>query len=333
LSGMNVANSDALIRSQVWSGQLKDVLLDQLQARQYVNWLTDFPDGNTINIPSIGTIDWKDYVEDQPVEYSALDTGNFTFTINNYVSSATYITNKAKQDGYYMSQLISQFVPKEARALEERLERDILREGQPKTGNPAGYQVAGNQNLINGAAHRFVGSNTINSKQTLGPSDFAHALYSLKKANVPQTNLIAIVDPSVEYVLNTLTNLVQVSNNPRWEGIINDGLGQDMHFVKNVYGFDVYTSNRLPLSGQGQTGGVETINSVASTGTSVCNLFFSATSDILPWVGAFRQMPKVDGEYNKDFQREEYVTTSRYGVKIFRPENLVTALTDPSVVV
>lgn len=333
MSGMNVANSDALIRSQVWSGQLKDVLLDQLQARQYVNWLTDFPDGNTINIPSIGTIDWKDYVEDQPVEYSALDTGNFTFTINNYVSSATYITNKAKQDGYYMSQLISQFVPKEARALEERLERDILREGQPKTGNPAGYQVAGNQNLINGAAHRFVGSNTINSKQTLGPSDFAHALYSLKKANVPQTNLIAIVDPSVEYVLNTLTNLVQVSNNPRWEGIINDGLGQDMHFVKNVYGFDVYTSNRLPLSGQGQTGGVETINSVASTGTSVCNLFFSATSDILPWVGAFRQMPKVDGEYNKDFQREEYVTTSRYGVKIFRPENLVTALTDPSVVV
>ena len=50
------------------------------------------------------------------------------------------------------------------------------------------------------------------------------------------------------------------------------------------------------------------------------------------WVGAWRQMPKVDGEFNKDFQREEYVTTARYGVKIYRPENLVTILSDPTAV-
>lgn len=330
MTGMNVANSDALIRANVWSSQLKDVLLDTLMAQSYVNWLQDFPDGNTINIPSIGQIDWKDYVEDQPVQYSALDTGNFTFTIANYVSSATYITNKAKQDGYYMSQLISQFVPKEARAINERVERDIFIQGQPGS---SGGQTVANQNLINGAAHRFVGSNTINSKQTIGPSDFAHALYSLKKANVPQQNLIAIVDPSVEYVLNTLTNLTTVQNNPMWDGIIATGIGQDMHFVKNVYGFDVYASNRLPLSGTNQSGAVETINSVASTGSSVCNLFFSATSDILPWVGAWRQMPNVDGEYNKDFQREEYVTTARYGTKLFRPENFLTVLSDPSVII
>ena len=43
-------------------------------------------------------------------------------------------------------------------------------------------------------------------------------------------------------------------------------------------------------------------------------------------------MPNVDSEYNKDFQRDEYVTTARYGVKLFRPENLVTVLSDPSVV-
>jgi len=333
MAGMNTANTTALLRSSVWSSQLKDVLLDNLMAQGYVNWLQDFPDGTTLNIPSIGQLDANDYVEDQAVEYSALDTGNFQFTINNYVSSATYITNKAKQDGFYMSQLISQFVPKQARAIAERVEKDILVEGQPKTGNPAGYQVAGSQNTINGAAHRFVGSNTVSSKQTIGPQDFAHALYSLKKANVPQTNLVAFVDPSVEYVLNTLTNLTNVQNNPMWGGIIADGIGNGMRFVKNIYGFDVYTSNRLPLSGTAQTGTVETINSVASTGSSVCNLFFSAERDILPWVGAWRQEPNVDGEYNKDFQREEYVTTARYGLKIYRPENLVTVLSDPAVVV
>jgi ribose 5-phosphate isomerase RpiB len=78
-------------------------------------------------------------------------------------------------------------------------------------------------------------------------ADFAYAQYALKKASVPQMNLVAIVDPSVEYTINTLTNLVTVQNNPKWEGIVADGIGSGMRFVKNVYGFDVYTSNFLPV--------------------------------------------------------------------------------------
>ncbi len=332
MPGHNTANMNALVRANLWSNQLKDILTDELMASGYVRWLSDFPDGTTLNIPSIGNLDANDYAEDQPIQYSALDTGNFTFTINNYISSATYITNAAQQDLFYAQELISSFVPKQARAFRERLEIDILKEGQPKTGTPAGYQVAGNTNAINGAAHRWVGSTTLNTKQVIGPQDFARARYALKKANVPDENLIAIVDPSVEYVLNTLTNLVSVSNNPRWEGIIDSGIAKGMTFVKNVYGFDVYTSQRLPLCGNDQAGTSETISTVASGANAVGNLFFSASQDILPFVGAWRQMPKVDGEYNKDYQREEYVTTGRYGVKIFRPENLVTVLSDPSAV-
>lgn len=332
MAGHNVANMDALIRSELWSNQLKDVLQDTLQAQSYIRWLDNFPDGNQLTIPSIGSIlSPHDYTEDTAVQYDALDTGEFTFTINNYLQTGTYITNKAKQDMFYMNELVSSFVPKMQRGIMERLEVDILKEGQPRTGTPAGYQVVSNSNLINGAPHRWVGQDTVNSKRVIGPEDFALALHSLKKANVPQTNLVAIVDPSVEYVLNTSANLVNVSNNPRWEGIVADGIATGMRFVKNVYGFDVYTSNFLPLSGADQTGAVETINSVASTGSSVANLFFSASSEVLPFVGAWRQMPKVDGEYNKDFQREEYVTTARYGTKIYRPENLITVLSDPSV--
>lgn len=332
MSGITTGNTDALIRSEIWSSQLKDVLQDELMANSYVRWLTDFNDGNQLTIPSLGTLDAHDYVEDQPVTYQAMDTGEFNFTINNYIHSGTYITNKAKQDMFYMNELVSSFVPKQARAIKERLEADILKEGQPKTGNPAGYQVAGNLNSINGAAHRWVGSDTVNSKKVIGVTDFARALHSLKKANVPQSNLIAIVDPSVEYLMNTQTNLVNFSNNPRWEGIVATGIGSEMRFVKNIFGFDVYTSNRLPKCGANQTGTSETINSVASGADAVCNLFFSANSDILPFIGAWRQMPNVDGEYNKDFQREEFVTTARYGVKIYRPENFITVLSDPSVV-
>jgi hypothetical protein len=211
--------------------------------------------------------------------------------------------------------LEASFVPKQRRAMMERVETDIFA--------LQSQQTASDRNLINAAPHRMVASG---ASQVMALSDFATALYSLKKANVPQTNLVAIVDPSVEYTLNTLTNLTNVSNNPMWEGIITSGLATGMRFVKNIYGFDVYTSNYLA------SGLTETVNSVSVTTYGVANLFFSAASDVLPFVGAWRQEPQVDGEYNKDFQREEYVTTSRYGVKLYRPENLVVVLSHTNVV-
>ena len=293
----------------MWSSQLKETLQDELQATTYVNWMNEFPDGDTFTIPSIGDAVQDDYSENSPVQYRALDTGEFQFTIDQYKSSGHYITNKAKQDGFYMNQLISSFVPKQSRAILEGVETKIM--------GLQSEQTASDLNNINGAPHRFVASGT---NEVFTVNDFAKARYSLKKANVPDTNLVAIVDPSVEYTINTLTNLTNVSNNPRWEGIVSDGIATGMKFVKNIYGFDVYTSNYLADAN-------ETVDSV-TTAAGKANLFFSAAGDVLPFVGAWRQMPQVDSEYNKDFQREEYVTTARYGVKLYRPENLVVCLSD-----
>ena len=306
---METGNSGHLIRSEVWSSQLKEVLEDELQATTYVNWMSEFPDGDTFTIPSIGQAVTDNYSENSAVKYRALDTGEFQFSIDQYKSSGHYITNKAKQDGFYMNQLISSFVPKQARAILEAVEVKIM--------GLESEQTSAALNNINGAPHRFVASGT---NEVFAIADFANARDSLKKANVPDTDLIAIVDPSVEYTLNTLSNLVNVSNNPRWEGIVSDGIATGMKFVKNVYGFDVYTSNYLADAN-------ETVDSV-TTAAGKANMFFSAASDILPFVGAWRQMPQVDSEYNKDFQREEYVTTARYGVKLYRPENLVCVLSD-----
>lgn len=309
MSGFTTANNDHLIRSEIWSSQLKEVLEDELQASTYVDWLTEFPDGDTFTIPSIGQAQVDNYEEDTEVNYRALDTGEFQFSITEYLSSGTYITNKMKQDSFYMNKLVSSFVPKQERAILARMETDIM--------NLAMSQTADNLNNINGAAHRFVGSGT---NETIALADFAKARYALKKANVPDTNLIAIVDPSVEYELNTLSNLTNVSNNPRWEGIVSDGIATGMKFVKNVFGFDVYVSNYLADAN-------ETIDSV-TTAAGKANMFFSAASDVLPFVGAMRQTPTVDSSYEKNKQREEYVTTARYGVKLYRPENLVCVLTD-----
>lgn len=287
-------NTDLLIRSEVWANEIKEILRDSLMAERYVRWLTDFNDGNQVTIPSIGDFGPPDnYTENEPIQYRALDTGEFTFNITEYNSFGTYITKKARQDVYYAQELESQFVPKMERSIRQNLEQHILKEGQPKTGAPGGYQTAGALNQINGAAHRWVGSDTVNSNKVIGLSDFSRANYALNKANVPFQNRIAIVDPSVQHHLETLTNIVNVSNNPRWEGVVTSGLGNDMQFLANIYNFDVYTSNYLPKSGVDQSGASETIDSVASGADAIGCLFFSASPDVIPFIGAWRQMPEV----------------------------------------
>lgn len=310
MSGFTTTANEHLIRANLWSSQIKDVLEEELFAMRYVDMITDFPDGDTLNIPSLGQAEIRDYEEGQSVTYTAMDTGNFTFTITEYKQSATYITNKMKQDSFYMSRLVSSFVPKQARVIAEAMEEDVLAVG------PDG-QTPSNLNLINGARHRYVGSGT-NEVMTI--NDFLYARYALRKANVSMNNLIAIVDPSVEITLGKLVTTTYDSN-PYWERIVKDGVSTGMRYFQNIAGFDVYVSDFL------KSGIAETVNSVSVT-TGVANLFFSATSDVLPFVGNVRQAPKVDSDYNKDLQREEYVTTARWGFKLYRPENLVTVLTD-----
>lgn len=305
------ANSGHVIRSNVWSSQLKQVFEDDLMALKYVDWLSDFPDGDTFNIASLGQAQVNDYAEGQAVKYTGFDTGQFQFSITDYKSSGTWITKKMLQDSFLASQIQGQFVPKMRRALDKTMEVDILALG------PEG-QTASNTNTINGAYHRYVAGGT---NETIEIEDFARALFALQKADVPMSNLVAIVDPSVAHTLGTLSNLSNVSNNPKWEGIIRDGITTGMHFRMNVHGFDVYVSNNLKTSVN------ETING-KTTAAGVANLFFSADRSAIPFVGAIRQAPQVDSEYNKDYQREEYVMTTRYGLKLYRPENMVVVLSD-----
>ncbi len=320
--------NDHLVRSELWSADLKEVLLDELMMQNWVNWLTEFPDGNQFTIPSIGQATVQDIVENQDPQYEALDTGEFNFTITQYKGSAHYITRKALQDSFYGNRVLASFVPLESRALMETLETDILTMGGASAAYQFGYQTAGDLNEINGHAHRYVASGT---NQVAAPQDFARAKLSLKKANVPMVNLIAIVDPTVAYALETSTNFINFSNNPRWEGIVETSLTTGMRFIKNVYGFDVWESN-YTADGGAAADGSETIDGVVGTNLR-CNVFFSAADkEVMPFMGAWRQMPTVDSEFNKDKQREEYLTTARYGLKVFRPENLVVVLSDESQV-
>jgi hypothetical protein len=318
---MTTGNVSNLTRSEVWSSEIKEILRDEMMAQKYVRMLEGFPDGDQFNIPSIGQAQVDDYAEDQAVKYRPMDTGEFNFTITEYLSSATYITKKARQDMFYMNELVSRFVPEQERAIMAHFETTTLASAE------AGISANSNES-IDGIEHRWAAGGT---GAVITVEDFARARYALKKANVPDRNLVAVVDPSVEFTLNTLSNLVDVSNNPRWEGIVSDGIATGMKFVKNVYGFDVYCSNYLKDVTDSTLPTAADANVDFSSVNGKANLFFSADSSASPFVGAWRQMPEVDFEYNKDYQRDEFVTTARYGVKLYRPENMVRIVSKTDV--
>jgi hypothetical protein len=306
-----------LIRTTLWSRQIKELLLDELNAMKFVRMIQDFPDGYTLNIPSIGEAETFDFNENQAVKYNQFDTGNFTFSFDQYKASANAISEKFKRDSYYSSDVIAAFVPRQHRALMEAVETRIL--AQANAG-----QTASNPNIINTADHRWVATGT---SQALTIADFARAQYALTKANVPLSNLVAIVDPSVAYTLATQANMVNLlSPQMEWGSVARDGIITGFKFRFNIFGFDVYVSNYLPSNIS------ETINSIAVT-SGVANYFFSAVpGDTCPWIGGFRQMPTVYSEFNKDLQQTEYLTICEYGFKLYRPENMVTILTSTSVV-
>ena len=321
MSGNNTTNSALLTRAEVWSANLKEVLRDEMMAQTYVDILTEFPDGDQFNVPSIGQAQVDDYTEDETVKYRSLDVGEFTFTIDKYLSSGNYLTRKAEQDLFYAEQLMSRFGPEQERAVMAHFETTTL--ATPESG------VSANSNeTIDGIEHRWAGAG---SGAVIGVTDFARARYALKKANVPDTDLVAIVDPSVEFTLNTLTGLTGVSDNPRWEGIVADGIATGMKFVKNVYGFDCYVSNFLASATDAALPNAADSNVDFSTVNGKVNLFFSASANVTPFMGAWRQLPMVDYEWNKDRQRHEFLTTARYGVKLYRPENMVRVITKDNV--
>jgi hypothetical protein len=309
--------SEHLVRTELWSSELKDILQEQLMGTKYVRMLNGFPDGNQFTIPSIGELPMREVAENTPVTYDAMDTGEFTFSIDRYVEAATYITDKAKQDSFYAQQLIGMFPAKMRRALDENLEGSVM--GLINT------QTANDTNTINGADHRFVASGNTNTTLTL--DDFAKAKYALDKAQAGGSR-VAIIDPSQEYVFNNLVGAQAFTNNPSFEGIVNGGFVNSvtgMRFIRNIFGFDVYVSNFL-------TAPTDTsVDSVNVPASPVTNIFMSVGGDLTPFVGAYRQMPNVEYERNKDMRRDEYVMNARFGLKLYRPECVVGVISKSTI--
>jgi len=319
------SNTSAFIEAQQYSQFILENLHDYLLPEGMWRDVTDFGSGTTLNIKTVGTVTIQDAAEDTPLNYSPIDTGTLTLTITDYVGDAWKVSDDLREDGSQVDTLMAMRAMESTRALGENHETRFL-----SVANAA--QTGADLNLVNGRPHRWVGSAASNAR-TITLEDFISMKLAFDKANSPAGGRIAIVDPVVEATLNSLTNLVNVSNNPMFEGMVTEGFARDHRFVRNVFGWDVYTSNFLPTLTATEAINASSYGLTSETAAvgDKANVFMCVADDTCkPIMHAWRRAPQTEGWRDNEERADKYQVTSRYGLGAQRVDTLGVILTHPT---
>lgn len=309
----NRGNSTAFIEAEQYSAFILRNLHDGMLPGTFYRNVSDFGSGSTLHIKTVGSVTIQDGAEEVPFDYTPIESGEVTLTITDYVGDAWYVTDELREDGAQVEALMSARSMESTRAIQEVFETRFL-----KKCNTA--QTNANANLVNGFAHRLASAvATVGSENTILLDHFIKMKLAFDKANVPMAGRIAIVDPVVGA---TLDRLVSISRDvtPFGQRILENGFDRDHSFLMNLYGWNIITSNRLD-KGTFSDGTTSVSNAVA-------NVFMCVADDnTKPIMGAWRRMPKVEGERNKDLRRDEFVTSCRWGLGTQRVDTLGIVIT------
>tara|TARA_R110002020_G_scaffold455772_1_gene671993 strand:- start:49 stop:1032 length:984 start_codon:yes stop_codon:yes gene_type:complete len=321
----STGTTPAFIESQQYSQFILDNLHDYLLPEGMWRDVTDFSSGTTLNVKTVGTVSLQDAAEDTPLNFHDIDTGTLTLSITDYVGDAWKVTDDLREDGSQIDTLMSMRALESTRALGENHETKFL-----NVANAA--QTNANVNLVNGRPHRFVAGGDGGTSRHIVLSDFVAMKLSFDKANVPAGGRIAIVDPIVEATLNELISSTNVVNNtPQFQGILNEGFARDHKFVRNIMGFDVYTSNFLPSKTATEAidaSAYGLANDVAEIGNKA-NVFMCVADDSCkPLMHAWRRAPQTEGWRDNEERADKFQVTSRFGFGAQRLDTLGVILTD-----
>ena len=305
----NRANSSAFIEAEQYSAFILQNLHDGMLPGSMYRNVSDFGSGNTLHIKTVGTVTIQDGAEEVPFDYTPIESGEVTLTITDYVGDAWYVIDELREDGAQVEALMSARSSESTRAIQETFESRFLRKCNTSQTNAAANQV-------NGFSHRIASAETNN---VIALNHFIQMKLAFDKANVPMAGRVAIVDP---VVASTLDRLVSINRDvtPFGQRILENGFDRDHQFLMNLYGWNIITSNRL-ATGTFSDGTTSVTNGVA-------NVFMNVADDnIKPIMAAWRRMPKVEGERNKDLRRDEFVTSARWGFGTQRVDSLGIVIT------
>lgn len=307
---LDTVNNSTLIRTNIWANEVKDVLQEELQLDGHVRWITEFPDGDTLNIPTLSEMTVRNYSEGAQITLDDPTTGNFTLTIDKYYQTGFKIPEKFKHDSFYNNQATSNFVSKLTRAVLEQKESDIA--------NLQSGQTASDPNTINGVDHRYVGTGT---NEVITVQDIQKAKLALDKAKVNRTGRRIFLDPKDTYQLQQIDAVIRQDVYGS-----NAHLKEGMHgsmFVGRYSGFDIFESLFLDTV-------TETITATAPSAGALTGTNASANMAVgeEAFIGAMRAMPDMRVFEDNNTRSTVYHATTRYGIKLYRPESLVVILTE-----
>lgn len=310
-------NTRAFIESEQYSQFVLLNLHDGLLPGSFYRNVSDFGSGDTLHIKTIGTVTLQEAAEDTPLVYNPIETGEIVFTITEYKGDAWYVTDDLREDGTDIDRLLAERASEGTRALQEVFETDFLKAGAVI------YAATNGAFTVNGFAHK------INSAATNNIFQLDHLIkmrLAFDKANVPAEGRIFICDPVVEATLNGLVTITH-DVTPFGADILKNGLARGQRMITNLYGWDIILSNRLYVHAAAQTDGTTSI-----TG-GVMNMFMCVADDqTKPIMGAWRRMPKSEGERNKDRARDEHVMRARYGFGVQRMDTMGVLVTSATAI-
>ncbi len=305
----NRANSTAFIEAEQYSSFILRNLNDGLLPGQFYRNVSDFGSGSTLHIKTVGTVTIQDGAEEVPFDYTPIESGEVTLTITDYVGDAWYVTDELREDGAQVEALMSARSQESTRAIQETFETRFLAKANSS-------QTNANANTINGFAHRIASAETNN---VISLNHLISMKLAFDKANVPVGGRVAIVDPVVAATFDKTINFGR-DVTPFGENILQNGFAREHSFIMNLYGWNIITSNRLP------TGTFS--DGTTSVSNAVANIFMCVADDnTKPIMAAWRRMPKVEGERNKDLRRDEFVTSARWGFGTQRVDTLGVVIT------
>lgn len=306
-------NTRAFVEAEQYSDFILMNLHDGLLPDTFYRDVADFMMGDTLHIKTIGSVTLQETEENVPLVYNPIESGEITFAITEYVGDAWYVSDDLREDGAQIDQLMAARSTEHTRAMQERFETDFL----STAADP--YKSITDPALINSQPHFIVSAET---SALFALDQLIQMRLSFDKANVPEMGRIFIVDPVSEATLNTN---VSIANDVTQfaSAILERGLSTGMRFVNNWFGWDVMTSNRLYVGAAN--------DGTTSVASGVFNIAMSILDDqTKPIMAAWRRRPSVEGERNKDFRRDEFVDTARYGFGVQRVDTLGCIVTNPT---
>lgn len=320
MAANDTANTTAFVEAERYSAFIIENLHDGLLPETFARNVSELADGTTLNIKTVGTRTIQDVQEGVAMTFNPIDSGNVTLTITDYVGDAWSVSDELREDGTQVDQLSALMAMESTRAIQENYETKFLQACSDA-------QTANGDNDVNTWKHRFYAGET-GTDLVFELDDLAFLKHVFNKANVPEQGRILIVDSVVELTLNTLTNITNVSNNIHFEGVVNEGFARNHQFVKNIYGFDIWTSNRLPVT-TGDLTSVSMRDDGAVTGAAgnIINVALCVADDnCRPMMNAWRRQPSVEGWREHELREDRFQQSARYGFGAQRVDTLATII-------